>query len=374
MKEQFYSTLTKSLSRMLKTPQYLILFVSDACWMKCAHCWYNETWKENNLKSSVLSFDELERIADSIDRIYFLSLTGGEAFMRKDLIEIAAMFNRKTKLGRYQIPTSGFDTDRIVSSTEKMLQINRAVPFRVDVSLDGTEDTHNHIRRIKNGYKNCLETVRQLNKVKDKYAYFDVGIITTISNANQHEVKEIAEVVRKINPNGEWMVNITRGKTRDEHAGMVDPAEYFEAHKIIEQRIKNRTYVGHTGHFTASWLSAKNATRRKVIKDIVTGKREGGGCAAGALGGVIYNDGEVKACEMLDESFGNLRNFNYDLRRLWNSPKADQIRKMIQETKCQCTQECFLSISLLIQPQYWPDIVYNRLKLLFTSKIYSKIN
>ena len=69
------------------------------------------------------------------------------------------------------------------------------------------------------------------------------------------------------------------------------------------------------------------------------------------------------ACEMLDRTLGNLREYDYDLPRLWNSPRAVELRNWIQDTKCQCTQECFLSMSLLIQPQHWPDMVHERLKL-----------
>jgi len=188
-------------------------------------------------------------------------------------------------------------------------------------------------------------------------------VITTISTHNQHQVEEIAKVVEQVNPDGEWMVNITRGETRDPRAIDVDLASYELAHRLIERRIAEGRYRGHTGHLTASWLSAKNATRRKVIRDTVAGRIRGGGCAAGALGGVIYSDGAVHACELLDDPLGNIRDFDYDLAALWNARAADDVRAWIQDTACQCTQECFLSVSLLIQPNRWPDIVRERMRL-----------
>jgi MoaA/NifB/PqqE/SkfB family radical SAM enzyme len=95
----------------------------------------------------------------------------------------------------------------------------------------------------------------------------------------------------------------------------------------------------------------------------VRGEREGGACAAGSLGAVMYSDGQVRPCELLDDSFGNIRDFDYDLAEMWSSPRGDEIRRKIQTTRCVCTQECFLSISLLIQPQHWPDIVRERIRL-----------
>lgn len=382
-KAEVYKTLTKTLSRVLKTPQYLILFVSDTCWMKCSHCWFSEDWKSNNLdkkRSSLplvgapkprktydlLGFDELERLAQSIERITFLTITGGEAFIRDDIVEIAQMFAKRTQLGRYQIPTSGFDTDRIVGHVERILTSIPHIPFRVDVSLDGTEAVHDSIRRIEGGWKRAVATIRALNVLKKKHRHFDVGVITTVSRQNQHEIEAVGQMItEQINPEGEWMVNITRGAPRDPTATEVDPRAYVAAHQLIARRIESGSYRGHTGHIAGPWLTAKNATRRQMIFDTISGKRSGGGCSAGALAAVIDNDGTVRPCELLerDKAFGNLRDFDYDLAALWRSPKADEVRNWIQDSRCICTQECFLSMDILIQPQHWPHLIGQRVKL-----------
>jgi radical SAM protein with 4Fe4S-binding SPASM domain len=363
MKAALYKPFTRTLARILGTPQYIILFLSDFCWMKCNHCWFNESWKKKHLSAATLSLDELSRMAEKIERILFLSLTGGEAFTRPDVVEIAQMFAKKVKLSRYQIPTSGFDPDMIVAKTELLLRSIPDIPFRVDVSLDGTEAVHERVRGVRGGYRRVLESVIGLNRLKRRFDHFDVGIITTISSYNEHEVQNISDLVARINPGGEWMVNVTRGETRDPKSVEVDPENYFFAHTLIKRRIEQGLYRGHRGHASASWLSAKNATRRKLIKATLDGTYKGGGCAAGSLGAVIYSDGTVKPCEMLDRSLGNIREFNYDLRALWNSRNADAVRDWIQDTRCHCTQECFLSVSLMIQPQHWPDIVRERLRL-----------
>jgi MoaA/NifB/PqqE/SkfB family radical SAM enzyme len=359
-----YGFLNNKLARLLKTPLYIILFVSDRCWMRCLHCWYNESWKSSNLGDSLLSLEELELVADSLGSVSFLSLTGGEAFLRKDLVEITQAFAGKDKLRRYQIPTAGYEPQLIASTTEKLLKSNRGIPLRVDVSLDGTEATHDYIRNVKGAYRQAVKCLAELNRLKRKYSYFDVGVITTISNFNQDEVNDIANVVEKVNPEGEWMVNITRGTPRDSLALSVDPDKYFTAHTIIKQRIQKKPYHGHRGHLTATWLTAKNAVRRKVIKRILDNRYKGGCCAAGSLGGVIYGDGRVTPCELIDRPFGQLRNVQYDLRKLWRSADADSIRNEIWQSRCQCTQECFLSLSLIIQPLYLLDLIKEEARLL----------
>ncbi|HEX8300481.1 radical SAM protein [Sphingomonas sp.] len=330
--------------------------------MKCAHCWFNEDWKEEKLTRPALTFDEYEKLAKSMPAIAFLSITGGEAFQRPDIAELCTMFRKTTRLGRYQIPTSGFRTAKIVRDAEAMLVANPQTPFRVDVSLDGVGEVHDGVRRIKGGFERAVETIKALNRLKERYGHFDVGVITTISRTNQHAIRETADLVESIHP-GEWMINIARGDGRDEHAVEVDAEAYRLAHHLIDERRKRGGFRVHSGHWSAKWLSAKNAARRDIIYEIIRGERNGGGCTAGSLAGVIYSDGGVNACEMLDRPFGNLRDFDFDLVKLWQSEQAKATRRFIQASRCQCTQECFLSMSMLMSPDAWTKMAGHRLKL-----------
>jgi radical SAM protein with 4Fe4S-binding SPASM domain len=364
LKEYTYKILTKVLSRYFKTPQYLILFVTDKCWMKCKHCWFNEEWKKNNLSGESLSFYELEKLSKSIKKTLFLSITGGEAFIREDIEDIVKLFTKKKKVQRYQIPTSGFESSLILEKTYRILNANPTIPFRIDVSLDGNKETHDKIRGVKCAYENAVTTIKELNKLKSKYKFFDVGVITTISGYNQYIIEEISEIIESIHPEGEWMINLIRGKTRDSASEEIKLDNYIKAHTIIRNRIKSHTYKGHSGHISAKWLTAKNSVRRKTITKIYENNYKGGGCSAGSLGGVIFNDGSVYPCELINKSIGNLRDFDFNLPELWNSKNADNIRNWIQDNRCICTQECFLSINFLIQPNLWPSIIYERFKLL----------
>jgi MoaA/NifB/PqqE/SkfB family radical SAM enzyme len=233
----------------------------------------------------------------------------------------------------------------------------------VDVSLDGPAAVHDDIRGVRGSFDRAVESISVLNELKTGHGNLDVGIITTVSARNQDCIGETADLVERIHPRGEWMVNVVRGDPREPEVAGVEPDRYFEAHRIIDRRMASGLYTGHGGHPGAGWLTAKNATRRKIIRRTLEGECRGGGCAAGCLGGVVHSEGTVMPCEMLDRPMGNLRDFDFDLGRMWNSPRADGIRDWIQESRCLCTQECFLSVSLLIQPRHWPDIVRERIRL-----------
>ncbi len=333
MRAAYYSILNKTLARIVRTPPYLILFVSGRCPNNCRHCWYNNGWKSANLMGKELTNDELIRISENLRSVGFLSLTGGEAFLRDGIEEIIEAFNKNTKVGRFDIPTSGFDPDLIAAKTCRILKFLGGKPFRIDISVDGTGSTHNHIRRNNNSYSNALKTIEALKKLKLGHPNLDISIITTISEHNYKEIESLSNLVESILPQGEWMINIARGNDTKTIVGKEVINAYKLAGELVAKRISHGRFAGDKGHKTGKLLTAKNIVRRKVISEILDNKRKGGGCAAGSLAGVIFNDGDVRPCETLDISFGNLRDYEYNLEKIWIDGKASDGRKMIQRSE-----------------------------------------
>ena len=361
MRNEIYSALTNAVTKLIGSPAYLILFVSDECPNKCSHCWFSADWKGKNLSGDLLSFDEIERLSKTLGHIRFLTITGGEAFLRDDIVEIVEVLLKNAKIDRYDIPTSGFNPDMITSKVEKILKKNTKIPFRVDVSLDGTEDVHNAVRKNRNAYKNAIETIENLNKIKRKYSNFDLTIITTVSDANNHEIDEISKLVEDILPDGEWYVNLMRGDTPEINVSEKTLSSYISAHNLISERQHRNSFKGDR-HNLGKWLTAKNSLRRDLIVDIVNRERRGGGCWAGSMNVVILSNGDVRACELLPDSFGNLRDNDFDLPKMLNSQIGKEIRNKIQQTECICTHECNLSVNIMMQPSCWMDLIKYRVK------------
>jgi len=363
MRNQLYTLATNSISKLIKTPPYIILFVSDRCPNSCRHCWYSNEWKNKNLTKSELTNEELILISEKIKSIKFLSITGGEAFLRDGIEEIVKAFAVNSRVSRFDIPTSGFDAGLISYKAELILKYIKGAPLRIDVSIDGTEDTHNYIRQNKTAFSSAIKTIEALKLLRQKNSNLDISIITTVSDHNNHEVIEIAELVERVLPDGEWMINIIRGNTPLFDVTDETHRAYKFAGELLDKRILGNRFSGDRGHKLGKWLTAKNQLRRQLIDGILKGSRQGGGCAAGCLAGIIFNDGEIRACETLPLSLGNIRDFNYDLNLAWNNQAAKNVRKLIQEKKCICTHECFLSVSMLIQPDCWLALAKERMQL-----------
>ena len=347
---KYYKYINNTAAGLLEVPQYLIFFVSDKCPNNCSHCWYNKEWKQENLMGPNLSLEEIEKISKSIPGLKFLSITGGEAFLRDDIIGVVKAFCTNSKIKRFDIPTSGFDSDLIKTRAVEILKTIGDIPFRVDVSLDGTETVHNSIRRNKSAFDNALKTIEELKKIKSMYKNFDLSIITTISDDNYANIDDLSELIDEIFPNGEWMINIVRYSDPLKYPKMEVQQAYNRANEILDKRINTKRIKGDTAYKRGKWLTAKNVVRRDTITKIMSGKKPGFCCAAGSLAGVIFNDGDIRPCETLYKSFGNIRDYDYDLKAAWSSDKARKIRNEIINSRCMCTHECFLSVSLLTDP------------------------
>ena len=54
---------------------------------------------------------------------------------------------------------------------------------------------------------------------------------------------------------------------------------------------------------------------------------------------------------------GNVRELNYDIVKLLQGRKAQEMRRFISNTKCRCTFECAMYASLAFNPMQYPRIL-----------------
>ena len=93
------------------------------------------------------------------NKFSWVNLTGGEVFLRDDLVEIVRSIQGTYLLN---ITTNGIKTSKIVRDCK---EINDIIPkFILTVSVDGPEKIHNKIRGG-NCWRNALETYKRLREI-----------------------------------------------------------------------------------------------------------------------------------------------------------------------------------------------------------------
>jgi radical SAM protein with 4Fe4S-binding SPASM domain len=106
--------------------------------------------------------------------------------------------------------------------------------------------------------------------------------------------------------------------------------------------MKSGSLSGYDTYPFADLINAKRIVRHRLIAEIAKTNTYQIPCYAGSLGACMFANGDILPCELLiDRKLGNVRDVNYDFKKIWYSQKADETRKFIRDTKCFCTYECF---------------------------------
>ncbi len=342
-----------------RTPLYMIFFVTSYCNLKCEHCFY---WKELNVKRDELTLEEIEKIAKNMDDLLFIRLTGGEPTLRKDLPEIVKIFYDNNRLRNAGISTAGFFTQKILKDAEKILALCPDLELEFCISIDDIDKFHDLNRGIPNTYKNAVATIKGLKELKAKHKRIRINVGLCVTKGNQDRLDEIFE--KALVPLGvdTIQVNIIRGAPKDPGLMEVDLEKY---RALLKKTRAYNSRQGYHGLYISSNVKDKLMSNI-IINTIQERKFQGIYCNAGNKTGVLYSGGDLYPCELLENmKIGNLRDNNYDFRALWNSKKADEVRKFIHDTKCFCTHECFMTTNLLLDPKN----IVNYVKTYVGSKI-----
>lgn len=338
------------------TPMYFVYFVTDFCNARCRHCLLSA--HEPAHKSKELTIDEIERVSASMDDMLFFTPTGGEPFLRRDLAEIVRIFHRNNHAANVGIPTNGSLTARVVETTREMLDSCPGLDLHIDVSIDGIGEQHDEIRRFPGLFDRAVRTYQELRLLEKHYPSFSTCVEITVSQHNQDQLLELYDhLTHTVGVNTVFTL-LMRGAPRDPvSTEEVDIRKYEELHAALEHDNKARILSGYYKMPFSDFLNAKRIIRPRIIAQTVRERRFQIPCYAGTLGGAMFSEGQVLPCELhVDRGIGNVRDVDYDFRKLWFSPKGEEMRRYVRDSKCFCTYECFLTVNILFNPMVLPRV------------------
>ena len=339
-------------------PSYVTLFVNNICQLRCDMCFY---WDAMQEKTEQLSLEEIDKLSKSLPNLLQLSLTGGEPTLRKDLDKLVTIFCKNSNVAKCSISTNGMLTDRITKQVTKFVGDNPNTNFRISISIDGDEQLHDKIRGIKGSYSNAKNTMFELKKIK--YDNLHLDVTTTICKYNYSTFFEyIKDIEMDFNPNL-YMVNYTRGITKEKDANEVPSEAYSNILEYVKSRKRKDNNLLHLA------IKTMDRTVLEEINRIVRDNEFKHYCTAGKKFITIYQDGNVAPCEILgtmnklDNSYlGKLQNFDFDVSKLLKTYYANQLKKWIKDSKCFCTFECARTNDVIFNPSYLGINIKNLIK------------
>jgi radical SAM protein with 4Fe4S-binding SPASM domain len=345
-----------------KAPLHLTLFVTRRCNARCPFCFYLEK-NENHAESSELSLDEIKRISGSMKNLLWVAFSGGEVFLRKEIIEISRAFYKNNRPSIMLYSTNGLMPDTIIERTEQILKSCPNSVITVKVSIDGIGEKHDSLRGVPNSFNKVIETCKLLSELLDKYRNFELGINTVFCSSNQDDMDEIMEFVGGLDMINTHTVSLVRGDIKETAYKDIDIDKYLETIEKLEKNLKEGSSPIY--RFRGSRIkAAQDVLQRSLIHRTFKEKRQLLPCYAGMLNMVISETGEVYPCENFKDDFniGNVRAFNCDIISLLNSKRAKGIISSIKKG-CFCTHECYMMTNILFNPRMYPNLLRETLQI-----------
>lgn len=323
------------LQLLSKLPQYIIskhfntnsplpisytMGLTYHCQARCKTCRIYERKPVDEMK-----VDEWIKIFKNIkDSPYWITVTGGEPFLYKDIVEWYYMLTKYCKPAIVNIPTNGQLYDKILDSVWQMLKISPETQLIINVSLDHYDyEKNDEIRGIKGYFRQAVETVNALKQHQDKN--FKVGIHSVISKWNVKDIQMIAlQLSSLLDDPTHYITEIAENRNE---LGTVDidispkTLEYIEAIKWLKKANGNNKHTLIRA-FRMNYYDG-------VINWLIRG--ENIPCYNGYASCQITPDGNVWDCCIKSNSMGNLRMYNYNFEKLWDSVKAQDVRRLVKE-------------------------------------------
>ena len=355
--EQAVKTLTWGSFFLSETPSYVIFYVNAICNARCKHCFIN--WDDTEkLSKKALTLEEIKKISKSFGKVKYMSLTGGEPTLRADLAEIAREFYNNNKLEILNLITNGFGPRKIIKDVKKILRYCPKMHIQVHFSIDGIGKQHDEIRVVEGGFNKLLESIEQVRALQKHYPNLHVGIITTYSKFNKHNIYEIIDYVT-LKMKLPLYMNYVRGTTYDKTAKEIDLKTFKEASKVVAIR---NTMLQKKG--IPRPIDAMNHLAPKLITKLEETNEWQTPCRVGSKMIEIGHDGTIFPCEILNVNFGLIQDFNYNIRTILAQDKVKKFVKNIVDEKCKCTWECALKNNMLYDPSKYPLLAKEYVKLL----------
>ena len=186
-------TALKSNFAPLSEPYKLTFSISYWCQSRCLTCGIWEMKPKGEL-----TLQEIQEFTRKNNHFRWVTITGGEPFMRGDIVEVMRAFKDNCKnLYLITTPTNSLcNQDMVINKIEQIMQMG--VPrFSLTLSLDGYRELHDKIRGVPGNYDRVIGMAKRIHELRKKYKNLHFIFGYTISKYNQGQLAKTIEEVGK---------------------------------------------------------------------------------------------------------------------------------------------------------------------------------
>ena len=307
-------------------PWKLLVEITRTCNHRCLNC---SIWQSP--KKATLPLKGYEELFKDNPNLIWLSLTGGEPFLRPDIVEIVKLAKKYTPVKFLSIPTDGYRPELIIEKSKAIE--NLGIELHLTISLDGPKEVHDKIRGKPGAYDNAVKTFNELKKQG-----IDVRYQSTLHSHNLDCFKDFYL------KNKQDIGVLTFTQTSDiyyDNNQKVTPLTGEAAARMFEFIDKHYKLQKKQDVFEKMHIKIAQAYLRNPDMMLP--------CTAGYSGAFISSSGDVHPCFFMPP-WGNLKKNSF--REIWFSELADKARQKIKSKQCpKCWVNCFSFNDMLTYPE-----------------------
>lgn len=204
---------------------YAVWEITLKCNLACSHCGSRAGSVRDDELSTAEALDLVRQLAEV--GIREVTLIGGEAFLRRDWLEIAREVNRQGMV--CTMTTGGYGISR--RTAERMREAGIS---RVSVSVDGLRETHDTLRGVEGSWHRCFETLGHFQAVG-----LLSGCNTQINRLSAPEVPRLYQKIRDAGATA-WQIQLTvpMGNAADNNQILLQPAELCQMYDMLARVVE----------------------------------------------------------------------------------------------------------------------------------------
>jgi MoaA/NifB/PqqE/SkfB family radical SAM enzyme len=342
----------RRLNSAITLPINVVFVVTSKCNSQCKTCFI---WQNQDNRVKELTLAEYRMILQSMGKTYWVTVGGGEPFLREDLLEIVLNICNYLKPKIVNIVSNGTMPEKIFYTVRKLTNLYPNTHFILNLSLDHISEKHDIIRGLEGNFDLVFKTVESLKAIRN--SNFSLGIHSVISKYNLNEFPFIYYWIKE-NMLPDFYI-IENAQRREEFMNLEadffqKPTDYLKAVKFYLDKIKSEKMAGINRLKRAFRIVYYNAVKESLLY-----KKKPYNCYAGYSSCQINPDGAVWSCATKGFILGELRNHNYDFKGLWLSRKANEMRDKIRQGQCSCHLSNVSYTNILLDPTKLLSVLYN---------------
>lgn len=233
--------LLSNINRCFNVPSdpFLINYsVTFRCNLDCKYCGVSKMKKDSAGKELTYKDISIFLKDNKLKKLDAIVISGGEPFLKEDLIEILLEFKKNISPRIFHITTNGYLTDKITGSMEFLKK--KGLNIDLKVSIDDIAHKHDLLRGRENSFKNAVATIDKLRNMFTRRQLF-IGINQTIFEDNYKSIPGVKKLAKNLNVSYRGFVGFKKrplySDSIDTDYALVDLSN--EAKECIRHELKN---------------------------------------------------------------------------------------------------------------------------------------